>query len=422
MARPFLNSLQVESSAPPVDRSDVPKVFQADGLLVDCVAKSRVDGNTVLPGHHAEEHVVALQIIGRDVAGQVCGERSRHGDMPLRRLGLGALESDVGRKKLQFQITYANRVEFRGRNLPERSSVAQRVPGNVRRYESCYTDVLPTKFTLSSAEEPVTWSAQLAAAWYLVALPFAGASAQGIAHGVIKGFVVGANSAPVPAAIVTLDSSRVQVATDSAGAFTLRDVAVGRHTLTARRLGFAVASGAVTVAASESAAVVLRLEAAPQMLPEVEVRGRKVIDLPRFTAAVERASRNNGAAFTADDIAKENPLDTKSLLERVPGVHVSDRSIMFARCQDSGMLPNRSNNGGGRGGSSSFSPARGPAPRVQVYVDGKRLTYNDDANTILTSINPRSIAVMEVYTGVARIPVDYLVDACAVVAIWTKAY
>lgn len=263
--------------------------------------------------------------------------------------------------------------------------------------------------------------AQLTATSYLLGLPFAGVSAQDISHGVIKGSVVGANSTPVPAAIVTLDSSRVQVATDSVGAFTLGTVAVGRHTLTARRLGFAMASVAASVTAGETTAVVFRLEAAPQMLPEVEVRGRKVIDLPRFTAAVERASRNNGAAFTADDIAKENPFDTKSLLERLPGVHVSDRSIMFSRCQDSGMLPNPNASGGGRGGISSFSPARGPAPRVQVYVDGKRLTYNDDANTILTSINPRSIAVMEVYTGVARIPVEYLVDACAVVAIWTKA-
>ena len=275
---------------------------------------------------------------------------------------------------------------------------------------------------------------QLAATLYLVALPIAGVSAQEIAHGVIKGFVVGANSTPIPAAIVMLDSSRVQAATDNAGAFTLSDVAVGRHTLTARRLGFAMASVSASVNAGESTEVVLRLEAAPQVLPEVEVRGRKVIDLPRFTAAVERASRNNGAVFTADDIAKENPLDTKSLLESLPGVHVNDRGIMFARCQDSGMLPNPNAVGGGRGAPAAFMTPHGPSARIQVYVDGKRLTYsdapasgnpvydNDDANGILKSINPRSIAVMEVYTGIARIPGEYLEDACAVIAIWTKAY
>jgi len=267
----------------------------------------------------------------------------------------------------------------------------------------------------------MTRLAMVAAALCVAPAAFTEVAAQDTAHGVIIGKVVGTNSTPVPAAVVTLDSSRVQVMTDSAGAFTLREVVTGRHTLTARRLGFAIASVLTTVTASESTAVVLRLEPAPQMLPEVEVRGLKVTDLPRFTAAVDRASRNNGAAFTADGIAKENPVDTKSLLERLPGMHVSDRSIMFARCQDSGTLPNPNASGGGRGGSGSFSPARGPAPRIQVYVDGKRLTYHDDANTILTSINPGSIAVMEVYMGVARIPVEYLVDACAVIAIWTKA-
>jgi hypothetical protein len=274
---------------------------------------------------------------------------------------------------------------------------------------------------------------QLAATLYLVALPVAGASAQKIARGVIKGFVVAANSTPLPTAIVTLDSSRAQVMTDSAGAFTLRNVVVGVHMLTARRLGFAMASAMATVAAGESTAVVLRLEPAPQMLPEVEVRGRKVIDLPRFTAAVERASRNTGAVFTDDDIAKENPLETRSLLEQLPGVHVNDRGIMFDRCQDSGMLPTSNAIRGSRG-SGSFQAASGPSARIQVYVDGHRLTYRDppasansmhdadDANGILKSINPRSIAVMEVYTGIARIPGEFLEDACAVVAIWTKAY
>jgi hypothetical protein len=279
----------------------------------------------------------------------------------------------------------------------------------------------------------MTRLAGFAAALCLVTLPISGLSAQDTGRGAIRGVVVAANSTPLAGVVVTLDSSRTQVITDNAGAFTLREVAVGEHTLTARRLGFVMASVSATVNAGESTAVVLRLEAAPQMLPEVEVRGRKVIDLPRFTAAVERASRNNGAVFTADDIAKENPLDTKSLLERLPGVHVNDRGIMFARCQDSGMLP-RANAVRGSRGSGSFQQPSGPSARIQVYVDGKRLTYRDapasgnpmydadDANGILKSIDPRSIAVMEVYTGIARIPGEYLEDACAAIAIWTKAY
>ena len=271
------------------------------------------------------------------------------------------------------------------------------------------------------------------AASCFAALPLAALTAQGTTEGTVNGIVLTARSTPVAGATVTLDSSLARTLSDSAGRFAFRNVAVGRHTLEARRLGFAMATAEATVRAGESTTVALRLAPAAQVLPEVEVRGRRVIDLPRFTAAVERASRNNGAVFTADDIAKENPLDTKSLLERLPGVHVNDRGISFARCQDSGMLPNPNTSGGGRGGAAAFMTPHGPSARVQVYVDGKRLTHDvdassnpqydiDDANGIRKSINPRSIAVMEVYTGIARIPGEYLEDACAVIAIWTKAY
>ena len=264
--------------------------------------------------------------------------------------------------------------------------------------------------------------ARILAALCFAASPLRELAAQGVSEGTITGMVLTAQSTAIVGARITLDSSRVAVASDAAGRFAFRHVAAGRHTLTARRLGFAVATAEATVNAGESTAVVLRLEVTPQVLPEVEVRSRKVIDLPRFTAAVERASRNNGAVFTADDIAKENPLDTKSLLERLPGVHVSDRGIMFDRCQDNGMLPGY---GSGRGGSATFGAASGPAPRVQVYVDGLQLTRDQggqDANEILKGIKPQSVAVMEVYTGIARIPGEYLEDACAVIAIWTKAY
>lgn len=264
--------------------------------------------------------------------------------------------------------------------------------------------------------------ARLATILCFVAASFSELSGQAVNRGYIKGRVLAVDSGRVVGAIVTLDAVAAQAITDSAGAFTLRDIPAGSHVLTARRLGFVMDSAVTTVTPGDTTAVVLRLTPAPHVLREVYVRGRKVMDLPRFTAAVERASRNNGAAYTADEIAIENPVETKLLLERLPGVHVNDRGIMFDRCQDSGLLPGY---GSGRGGSASFGGASGPRPRVQVYVDGLRLTRDEggqNANEILRDIKPQSIAVMEVYTGVARIPGEYLENACAVIAIWTKAY
>ena len=37
-------------------------------------------------------------------------------------------------------------------------------------------------------------------------------------------------------------------------------------------------------------------------------------------------------------------------------------------------------------------------------------------------VTPRDIEAIEVYTGVARIPAEFLEDACAVIAIWTKSH
>ncbi|HEX7020474.1 MAG TPA: carboxypeptidase regulatory-like domain-containing protein [Gemmatimonadaceae bacterium] len=269
----------------------------------------------------------------------------------------------------------------------------------------------------------------LAAVLCFSLVPLAAVAAQASRRGTLQVVVLTRDSAAaIPSASVNLDSATAQGTTDGTGTFIFRDVAVGEHRVSAHRLGFMPATASATVNADATTKIVLRLDPAPHVLPEVEVRGQRVIDLPRFTAAVERASRNNGAVFTADLIQKENPLDTKSLLERLPGVRVNDRGISFVRCQDNGMLRQPSRGGGGAGmGAQSVSPTR-----VQVYIDGLRVTKDgpvsqgafdpDDANGILSRINPRTIAVMEVYTGIARIPAEYLADACAVVAIWTKAY
>ena len=60
--------------------------------------------------------------------------------------------------------------------------------------------------------------------------------------------------------------------------------------------------------------------------------------------------------------------------------------------------------------------------KVQVYIDGTRVTQSSSVTDALRLVTPRDIEAMEVYTGVARIPAEFLNDACAVIAIWTKSY
>jgi hypothetical protein len=45
-----------------------------------------------------------------------------------------------------------------------------------------------------------------------------------------------------------------------------------------------------------------------------------------------------------------------------------------------------------------------------------------DAEHALRSVVPTSMLAIEVCTGVGQIPAEFLADACAVIAIWTKSY
>ncbi len=64
---------------------------------------------------------------------------------------------------------------------------------------------------------------------------------------------------------------------------------------------------------------------------------------------------------------------------------------------------------------------------VRLAEEGVRRTrystggiFDIDAGTALRDIPPSSIQLMEVYGGVARLPGEYLDDACAVILIWLK--
>lgn len=145
-----------------------------------------------------------------------------------------------------------------------------------------------------------------------------------------------------------------------------------------------------------------------QTLPTIVVAGRTVSVPPRFGAAYKRAAAGRGYYFTREEIEATNPRDLEALMLRVPTVQINDRGVTFAKCQAG--LP------------SPDGP--GQSARVQVFVDDRRasLTDGDQVRQMLQSISPSSVQLMEVYTGVSRIPGEFVNDACAVIVIWTKSY
>lgn len=234
--------------------------------------------------------------------------------------------------------------------------------------------------------------------------------------GAIAGRILrSADSLPIPLALVTLDSAGSTVTSDSAGTFILRGIEPGVHQVHARKVGYEPAVANAVVSANRTSQVSLRLEPVARRLMTVEVNGRRV-EMPwRYAGVATRVSRNHGALFTAEELDAESR--TRDALQRLPGVSVNDRSVTFARCQTSSTLP------------SPFGDFGKNLPKVQVYIDGVRQSLEhrdhsafDEVGNILDGINPASIALMEVYTGIGRIPAEFVNDACAVIAIWTKAY
>jgi hypothetical protein len=198
------------------------------------------------------------------------------------------------------------------------------------------------------------------------------------------------------------------------GELRISDLEQGTHVVTVRSLGFTPVIDTITLSGTASVVHRVYLERLPPLLAEVKIRGRVVRVPLKFVDVLQRASSGWGALFTREDL-KTAP-DAKSLLNRLPGVIAEDHRVAFQACAVS-LDPNA-------------------APKVQVYVDGVRVTMvaqysnskargyggDDEITLILKTVNPSDIEYIEVYRGPAEIPAEFVNDACAVIAIWTKAY
>ncbi len=97
--------------------------------------------------------------------------------------------------------------------------------------------------------------------------------------GSIVGRVVEQNRTPVPYASVTVRTLGRGVATDEAGRFVLSGVPPGSHVVHVQQTGFESEGVEVVVRAGEAAALTVILEPRVTEVPEIEVVGRKPIDV-----------------------------------------------------------------------------------------------------------------------------------------------
>lgn len=228
--------------------------------------------------------------------------------------------------------------------------------------------------------------------------------------GTWRGRVVdAATAAPLSAANIELGDSKTRQVTDSAGRFSFASVAPGKHAITVLRLGYSELTDSVVVGIGDTAEAQFQLRAIPVSLAEVVIHGKSVQVPKFFEPAYKRMAAGKGTFFTREDIQQWNAKDWETLLNRVPGVHANERGVTFTRCQN------------------GLDALRNSVVKstVQVYIDGQRTTiaYSDTGGGVLSllqSIKPHMIQIMEVYPSIGTIPGEFLADSCAVIVIWTK--
>ena len=233
-------------------------------------------------------------------------------------------------------------------------------------------------------------------------------AAAGKIFGTVK---VVSDTSTVAGASVELIGTGRRTVTDEAGVFTFDSVASGMREMQVRKLGYAPAAASVEVSSQKRSVILIRLSPVPARYVEVELRGEKVLVPARFEEAYYRADTYFGTLITEQEIRERNAPDTKTLLARVRDVQVTDRGVVFVRC---------SNN------PSALSPVTRSSGfgKVEVYFNGMHKitgTVGTGAvNDVLRSIPPANIELIEVYSGVGRVPAEFLTEACAVVVLWTK--
>jgi hypothetical protein len=215
---------------------------------------------------------------------------------------------------------------------------------------------------------------------------------------------------PIVGATVEVKETDWRRTTDSTGRFSFGDQPNGQYVLRARHVGYREAIDTIHISASEGKPSVeheLALWRLPRQLDEAVVSGRTVRFSAFFADAYKRAAGGRGFFVTREEIDELNANDYQMILNRIPGVSANDRGVTFPRCQS---------------GLTKLGDQRIQA-KVQVWIDGYHMPASTDPQGVydtIRSVKPQSIQIMEVYPGVSTIPGQFLVDACAVIVIWTK--
>jgi hypothetical protein len=222
----------------------------------------------------------------------------------------------------------------------------------------------------------------------------------------IQGTITSRQSgAPVNVAMIIANDVVVGL-TERDGTFRVPAAVVdGRsNRLSVRRMAYAPVDLAFVPSATDSILEFdITLDPLPVRLEEIIVSAdHTMLVPPHLRGFYERKLVGIGHFMTAEDIDAAGAAATSTLLQRVPGIMVTDGAMFGTRTIRTL-----------RGGSHC-----GP---VLIYLDGVRVSqlWQGDIDFLT---DPRRLGAVEVYTGAAQIPVQYnpTGSACGVILLWSR--
>jgi iron complex outermembrane receptor protein len=136
-------------------------------------------------------------------------------------------------------------------------------------------------------------------------------------NGSITGKVIDETNQPLPGAAVSIDGTTMGASTDANGVYTIKDVAPGNYTVSAKFIGYVVNKKTVTVSAGQAATATFNLIPASQSLNEVVVIGYGTQSKRGVTGAISTVTAKDFQTGTID-----NPADL--IQGKVSGVTIEN--------------------------------------------------------------------------------------------------
>jgi hypothetical protein len=230
----------------------------------------------------------------------------------------------------------------------------------------------------------------------------------------IRGRVTTPSGRPIVEAEVGVPGTDLASFSNDSGKFELRGIPSGERIIRVRKIGFKPVHLVAKLAAGQAQETVIVLEPGAYELPDVEVTARAAKPLEyaattKYDDFFRRRANGFGHYLTREQIERRHAFRTANLLSGIPSVRlifrhsgISGTDVIFSRCS-----------------------------RVGVWIDGFPQRVSDIrvrtgemtpsvVGEYLDRVRPSEIAAIEVYTGPAELPAEFLSDTCAAIVIWTR--